>query len=156
VTTIRTPDGLAFTPPPGFTLEETTLALRAPDTVLKEARARQQMVAVRPNLIVRRKPVAPGVSLEAYAGEMCGEVVRSVGGIEGLETSGFKFKDGTVGLIVAFEMAAMTGVTLVQMHALRKDGDVVTTLALTLDKNTPAEARARAVEALATATLEPA
>jgi hypothetical protein len=155
VHTIRTPDGLAFDAPPGFALEETTLALRAPAAPgLKEARALQPQLAIRPNLVVRRKYVPEGTSLEAYAGEMCGEIVKSVGGIEGMETSGFTFKDGTTGIVVAFEMQAMKGVSLVQMHALRLDAGVMTTLALTLDKNTPNDVRAKAIDALASATLE--
>lgn len=154
---LRTPDGLTIEPPEGFELEESMLALRKSSDALNEPRARQPQQVVRPNLLIRRRPARTGATLEQLAGEMCGELVKSLPGLDDLETAVFKFTDGHEGLMVAYDFAATEATLLRQYHALRLDEGTLTTLTLTCDARALSEElRDRWFASLASAGPAPA
>ena len=129
---LRTPDGLQLDPPTGFAIEESMFALRAPEPAAQPAAANGPP-PVRDNLVVRRRQVRPDAELRELAGQMVGELMKSFPSMDGLETSQFDFADGTKGLIVGYRFASMGKVMLRQYHAIRRDGDMLTTLTITVD-----------------------
>src|SRR5687768_10217532 len=104
------------------------ITLRAPIAGVDEARILKKKIAVRPNLIVRRRMVRAGATLEQLAGEMCGELVKTIAGLEGMETAVFPFGDGAKGLLIAYRFPAAESIVLRQYHALRLDGERMTTM----------------------------
>lgn len=125
--------GLRFDPPADFTIDQTMVSLRAPPPTSGDPRVMQRQTAIRPSLIVHRRDVGD-TALEVLAGEVTAELVASIGGLTGLTTESFSFADGAVGLMVGFDFAAAEVMSARQFHALRKDGPLLTTLTLTVDK----------------------
>ena len=125
--------GLRFDPPADFTIDQTMVSLRAPPPTSGDPRVMQRQTAIRPSLIVHRRDVGD-TALEVLAGEVTAELVASIGGLTGLSTESFAFTDGATGLIVGFDFAAAEVMSARQFHALRKDGPLLTTLTLTVDK----------------------
>ncbi|HEY8208680.1 MAG TPA: hypothetical protein VIG99_14420 [Myxococcaceae bacterium] len=125
---LRTPDGLQIDPPAGFNIEESMFALLAPESAPKNGKP-----PVRDNLVVRRRQVRPDSDLTEHAGQMVAELMKSIPSMDGLDTSPFDFSDGTKGLIVGYRFVSMGKVVLRQYHAIRRDGEVLTTLTITVD-----------------------
>ena len=125
---LHTPDGLQIDPPANFHIEESMFALRAPESAPKNGKP-----PVRDNLVVRRRQVRPDSELKEHAGQMVAELMKSFPSMDGLETAPFDFSDGTKGLIVGYRFVSMGNVVLRQYHALRRDGDLLTTLTITVD-----------------------
>jgi hypothetical protein len=126
--------GLSLTAPPDMVIEQSMFALRAPPSAAVDPRLLQKQTPIRTSLIVHRRDVGPMATLEVLAGEVAAELVSSVGGLSGLVTEAFDYSDGALGIVVSFDVAAAEVGTARQFHALRKDGTVLTTLTLTLDK----------------------
>ena len=93
----------------------------------------QKQTPIRPSFIVHRREVGD-TALELLAGEVTAELVASIGGLSALTTETLAYADGARGFIVSFDFAAAEVGTARQYHALRKDGGVLTTLTLTIDK----------------------
>jgi hypothetical protein len=125
--------GLRFDVPPEFTVDQTMVSLRAPPPTAGEPRVLQKQTAVRPSFIVHRRDVGD-TALEVLMGEVTAELVSSIGGLTALTTEGLTFADGAPGLVVSFDFGAPEVGTARQYHALRKDGGVLSTLTLTVDK----------------------
>lgn len=128
---LNTPDGLQLDPPAGFAIEESMFALRAPEPAPPAATTGRP--PVRDNLVVRRRQVRPDAELKELAGQMVAELMKAFTSMDGLETGPFDFSDGTKGMIVGYRFASMGKVMLRQYHALRRDGDMLTTLTITVD-----------------------
>jgi hypothetical protein len=149
---VRMPDGFSLSPPTELEVEECFITLRAPDRDLAEPRSLNKQQPIRSNLVVRRRTVRRDASLDTLAGEMCGELAKSIPSLVGLERAGFKFDDGTIGLMLAYEFQASSSALLRQYHALRLDDRTLTTLTLTVDGRTLTDAdRLRYFAHLATA-----
>src|SRR5687767_10744874 len=118
MTAVRMPDGFSLEAPADLAIEECFVTFRARDRGLVEPRSLNAQQAIRPNLVVRRRTVRPDASLETLAGEMCGELAKSIPSLVGLERAGFKFTDGVVGLMLAYEFQASSSALLRQYHAL--------------------------------------
>ena len=131
----QTIHGITFEPPPEFVTEEVMMSMRAPPQPdLKVPLATQRQLAVRPNLIVHRKTVSPDATLELLTGEICAELMTSIGEMQNLTTERFAFDDGTPGIIIAFDFIAPQLATIRQFQAVRLDrGGSLTTLTLTVD-----------------------
>ncbi len=130
---IETNDGLSFLAPRGFACEESVVTLRAPLAPVEESRILKKKMPVRANLVVRRRMVQAGATIEQLAGEMCGELVKTIAGLDGLETAVFKFTDGVEGLLIGYRFPAAESIVLRQYHALRLDGERMTTMTITAD-----------------------
>jgi hypothetical protein len=126
--------GLTVAAPPDMVVEQAMVALRGAAPTGGDPRLLQKQTAIRTSLIAHRRDVGKDASLEVLAGEVTAELVSSIGGLSGLATEAFDFQDGALGLMVSFDFAAAEVGTARQFHALRKDGTVLTTLTLTLDK----------------------
>src|SRR5687768_5333769 len=126
---------LTFDPPAEFLEEELTMAWRTPRRDhLKEARVLQAQVAVRPNLVVNRRKIEAGRGLDEVAGETCSELFQTIPGISEINTSELEFKDGAQGVLLEYSFAT-AGFTVMQLHALRLDGDVLTSMAISTEKS---------------------
>jgi hypothetical protein len=128
--------GLKLTPPPDFVVEQTMVSFRAPPPATGDPRFLNKQTAIRPNLIVHRREVGLAAPLEILAGEVTAELVSSVDGLSGLTSEAFTYADGVHGIIISFDFGAPEIGTARQYHALRKDGAVLTTMTLTVDKLT--------------------
>jgi hypothetical protein len=140
MTAFSMPTGFSLDVPEELAVEELFVTFRAPDRELVEPRALNTQQAIRPNLVVRRRTVRRDVSLDTLAGEMCGELAKSIPSLTGLERAGFRFQDGSTGLLLAYEFQATASALLRQYHVLRLDDRTLTTLTLTLDGRTLTEA----------------
>lgn len=145
---------LSFDPPAEFLEEELTMAWRTPKKAqLKEARMLQAQLPVRPNLIINRRRVDAGSDLAQLAAETCTQLFDTIPGISGIDTNELKFKDGVDGVVLEFSFPT-AGYTVVQLHAMRVDGDVLTSMALCTEKSrlSPEEHR-RFMSSLASASV---
>lgn len=97
-------------------------------------------LAIRPNLIVNRRRVNAEAGLAELAGETVAKLFESIPGVSGVDTNEIQFKDGAAGVLLEFSFPA-SGYTVVQMHAMRIDDGVLTTMALSTEKSrcTPEE-----------------
>jgi hypothetical protein len=146
---------LRFDPPADFTVDQTMISLRAPPPTSGDPRVMQRQTAIRPSLIVHRRDVGD-TALEILVGEVTAELVASIGGLSGLSSEAFAFQDGAHGVIVGFDLAAAEVMSARQFHALRKDGPVLTTLTLTVDKLSLNDAgRAKWLAVLSSAVCSP-
>jgi hypothetical protein len=127
--------GLHLALPPEFTIDQTMVSFRAPPPTAGDPRVLQKQTPIRPSLIVHRRDVGD-VALEILAGEITAELVQSVGGLSGLTTEALSYDDGDLGIIISFDFAAPEIGTARQYHVVRKDGPILTTLTLTIDKLT--------------------
>jgi hypothetical protein len=125
--------GLKLDTPPEFVMDQTMVSFRAPPPTEGDPRLLQRQTAIRPSLIVHRRYVGD-VSVEVLAGEVTAELVTSIVGLSALTTESFDYADGAIGILVGFDFAADEVGTARQYHALRKDGPVLTTITLTIDK----------------------
>lgn len=125
--------GLRFDPPSEFAIDQTMLSLRAPPAAAGDPRVMQKQTSIRPSFIMHRRDVGE-TTLEILTGEVTAELVQSVGGLSELATEAFSYADGASGFIISFDFAAPEVFSARQYHALRKDGGVLTTLTLTIDK----------------------
>jgi hypothetical protein len=132
---MHTHGGLKLNPPEGFVVDQTMVSFRAPPPVTGDPRVLQKQTAIRPSLIVHRRDVGD-VDLGILAGEVTAELVQSVSGLSGLTSEGLAFDDGNQGIIISFDFGSAEVGTARQYHALRKDGPILTTMTLTLDKMT--------------------
>ena len=129
--------GLPFSPPPDFGIAEIMVTLRGPSVAgLKDPRALQPQRAIRPNLIVHQRALPAESTLDLLCGEMCAELLTSIEQLENLQTAPFPFADGADGRLVQFDFAAAKAMTVRQFQALRLDGNIFTTLTLTVSTTT--------------------
>lgn len=151
---MATMSNLTFDPPAEFLEEELTMAWRTPKKAqLKEARVLQAQLPVRPNLNVNRRRLPAPRDIAQLAADTCSELFETVPGVSGIETHELKFKDGVDGVVLEFSFP-MAGYTVVQLHAMRVDGDVLTTMAICTEKSrlSPEEHR-RFMGSLASASV---
>ena len=125
--------GLSLDLPADFSIDQTMQSFRAPAPTSGDPRVLHKQTAIRPSLIVHRRDVGD-TGLEIVAGEVMAELVSSVAGLSGLATEAMTFRDGNPGVIVSFDFGSAEVGTARQYHALRKDGPVLTSLTLTVDK----------------------
>ncbi|MCC6808100.1 MAG: DcrB-related protein [Deltaproteobacteria bacterium] len=128
--------GLRFDAPNDFSPDEAILSLRAPMPDLKTPLAMNRALTVRPNLIVHRRMVADGTSVEMICGEVCAELASAIPSMENMATARMKFKDGAVGMLVSFDFAATEHAKVRQFQALRLDASLLTTMTLSVDATT--------------------
>jgi hypothetical protein len=125
--------GLSLDVPADFSVDQTMMSFRAPAPTSGDPRVLHKQTTIRPSLIVHRRIVGD-TALEIVAGEVMAELVSSVAGLNGLATEAMTFRDGSPGVIVSFDFGSAEVGTARQFHALRKDGAVLTSLTLTVDK----------------------
>jgi hypothetical protein len=122
---------LKFNPPEEFVEEEIMTSWRVPYTPgLKDPRLLQPQLPVRPNLIVHRRKVDRGQDVSDVAAEVCNQLLNSIEGISEIATSEIVFQDGVIGLLLELSFPAVATLRIVQLHALRIDDDVLTSLTL--------------------------
>ncbi|MCC7382017.1 MAG: hypothetical protein IT384_09315 [Deltaproteobacteria bacterium] len=132
---MATMSNLTFDPPAEFLEEELTTAWRTPKKAqLKEPRMLQAQLPVRPNLIVNRRRVAAGTDIAQLAAETCTQLLETIPGISGIETHALSFKDGVEGVLLELSFPT-AGYTVVQLHAMRVDGDVLTSMVISTEKS---------------------
>ena len=120
---------------------------------VKEARVLQAQLPVRPNLNVNRRRLPAPREIVQLAADTCTELFETVPGVSGIETHELKFKDGVDGVVLEFSFP-MAGYTVVQLHAMRIDGDVLTTMAICTEKSRlSAEEHRRFMGSLASASV---
>lgn len=146
--------GLTFDTPQGFEPDEAVLSFRAPMPALSTPLAMNKTLTVRPNLIVHRRVVADGASIEMLTGEICAELANAMSSMENMATAEMKFKDGAHGMLVSFDFAANEHAKVRQFQALRLDGSLFTTLTLSVDATTLNDATMKHwLDVLASASL---
>lgn len=129
--------GLSYDAPAGFEPVEVMVTLKGPATDdLKDPRAMQSQFPIRPNLILHRREVRPGATVDMLCGELCAELVSAIDGMKNLATGAFAFADDAAGMLVSFDFPAGKAATVRQFQAMRLDGDVFTTATLTVDAST--------------------
>ncbi len=146
---------LKFTPPAEFVEEELMTTWRAPYVPnLKEPRVLQRQMPVRPNLVVHRRTVGEQQNLAEVASTVCDELMQSIEGLSKIATSELVFEDGASGMLLEFSFPAVGSYEVVQLHAMRMDGGVLTSLTLCTEGSriTP-EVHRRYRECLASATV---
>lgn len=127
-------NGISLAPPSDFVAEEVTASWRAPlDVDLKDPRAMQVQMPVRPNLIVQRRAVTNDKSVGELVGVVCADLQRHIDGISTIDTSAFTFDDGVEGLLIKYTMPAHKEFKLAQMQAARLDDKVFTTLTISTE-----------------------
>lgn len=126
--------GLRLDPPPDFVVDQVMFSFKGQPAAAGDPRVLQKQTAIRPSLIVHRRDVGEHAALEVLAGEVTAELVTSVPGLSELASEEMRFADGAAGMMVSFSFALEEVGTARQYHALRKDGGVLTTLTLTVDK----------------------
>jgi hypothetical protein len=120
---------LAFDPPAELAEEEWMSAWRVPyQPALKEPRALQPQLPVRPNLIVHRRRVDPDQEVQDAASVICEQLMKSIEGLSEIAVSELAFQDGVTGLLLEFSFPATSSYKVVQLEALRIDAGVLTTL----------------------------
>jgi hypothetical protein len=120
---------LHFDPPADFVHEEVVSSWRAPLAPnLNDPKLMQPQAAVRPNLTVTRVQVEHP-DLAAIAARAADELLDRIKGVQGLRTTELEFADGAKGLLLEYAFPLM-GFTVVQLQAMRIDGDTLTTLVL--------------------------
>ena len=134
--------GLTYDAPAGFEPVEVMVTLKGPAVDdLKDPRALQKQYPIRPNLILHRREVRPGATVDMLCGEVCAELVSSISGLSNLLTGPFEFSDKSEGMLVTFDFPAGKAATVRQFQAMRLDGDSFTTATLTVDASTWSDAR---------------
>ena len=125
--------GLDITPPADFLAEELTLCWRvaAPSSPLKDPRAMQVQMEVRPNMIAQRRTVAGASDVGTVVAKVVADLVRHVKGISTVDTTEFAFADGQEGLLLKYTIPGPMDFQLAQMQAARLDGDILTTVTIT-------------------------
>jgi hypothetical protein len=126
--------GLRLDPPPDFVIDQVMFSFKGKAPTTGDPRVLQKQTPIRPTLILHRRDVGEDAPLEVLAGEVTAELVTSVPGLSELASEQMRFADGAPGMIVSFSFALEEVGTARQFHALRKDGAVLTTLTLTVDK----------------------
>jgi hypothetical protein len=122
---------LKFTPPAEFIEEELMTTWRVPYVPdLKEPRVLQRQVPVRPNLVVHRRTVGEQKDLADVASSVCDQLMRSIDGLSKIATSELVFDDGVTGMLLEYSFPAVGSYEVVQLHAMRLDGGVLTSLTL--------------------------
>ena len=125
---------LNIKPPSTFLAEETTASWRAPLAAdLKDPRAMQTQMPVRPNLIVHRRKVAADKDVGELVAVVCADLVRHIEGLSTIDSSAFSFDDGQEGLLIKYTIPAHQNFQLAQMQAARLDGDVFTTVTISTE-----------------------
>lgn len=126
-------NGVQLELPPDFLPEETSASFRvAGDAGMKDPRALQPQAPIRPNLVVQRKRVADRTRLLDIAGGMCAELIRHVPGISEIDRDeAFAFADGSTGVLLKYTMPGFKEIRLLQLQAVRLDGDVSTSMLIT-------------------------
>jgi hypothetical protein len=126
-------DGLSFDPPVGFATEEQIVALKLePAAELRDPRALHKQTVARPSLIIHAKKPPEGATIERLFGDMVAELAHTVSSMDDLSTGTFMFKDGSSGMVAAFNFKATSNLQLRQFHVLRLDPERVTAATLTL------------------------
>jgi hypothetical protein len=128
--------GLTIDVPADLTPDQAMLSLRAPSPARPDPRVLQKQTSIRTSFIVHRRDVGAAAELGVLAGEVMAEFATSIAGLSALTTESLSFIDGAPGIIVSFDFGAVEVGTARQFHALRKDGSVLSTLTLTVDKLT--------------------
>jgi hypothetical protein len=134
VTMRMTIAGLRLALPAEFAVDQVMSSWRAPAPTSGDPRVLQRQTTIRTSLIVHRREAGADASLEVLAGEVTAELLSSIGGLSGLTTETLTFADGAMGMVIGFDFGAPEVGTARQFHALRKDGTVLTTITLTVDK----------------------
>ncbi|MEW5855225.1 MAG: hypothetical protein AB2A00_40990 [Myxococcota bacterium] len=114
---------IAFDAPPGFALDETSMSFVVPPVEGKPK--------VHQSILVHARTVPPGASLIRLAGQTLTELTSSVKGITDVTQAELQFDDGTTGLLFLYSLPARGQEVVRQYHALRLDGDQLTTMTLT-------------------------
>jgi hypothetical protein len=125
--------GLNIDLPADFAIDQAMLSFRAPAAVVGDPRVLRRQTVIRPSLMLHRRDVGD-TALEVLAGEVTAELLASIPGLTALTTETIAFVDGHDGVVVGFDFGAPEVGTARQFHALRKDGTLLTTVTLTLDK----------------------
>ncbi len=128
--------GLKLDTPPDFVVDQAMISFRAPAPTALEPRLLQKQTTIRPSLIVHRRDVGEAATLPILAGEITAELVSSITGLSALTSEAFAYADGAAGILIGFDFGADEVGTARQYHAIRKDGRILTTLTLTIDKLT--------------------
>ncbi len=148
-------DGLAFEAPVSLAYEESMVTLSTPNAAIDDRRILNRRPPVHTNLVVRRRKAREGSTIDEVAGQMRAELTKSLAGLDCLESSAFAFSDGTSGILIAYRFPAAESIVLRQYHALRLDGDRITTMTLTADDGAfPDDERDRWLACLASTRLE--
>jgi hypothetical protein len=122
-------ENLHFVPPADFVHEEIVSSWRAPVAPgLSDPKLMQPQAVVRPNLTVTRVQVETP-DLAAIAARAADELLERIKGIQGLRTTELQFSDGVKGVLLEYAFPVMQ-FTVVQLQAMRIDGDTLTTLVL--------------------------
>lgn len=147
---------LSIKPPEGFLQEEVVTSFRAapPARDLKAPMAMQFQASVRPNLIVTRRAVERDSELTELMAGIAADLVRHIQGLSPLETTEFKFKDGTQGLLLKYSFPAHEKFSVLQFQAGRVDDGVFTTITLTTEPTRlSSDQTAQYLECIASATV---
>lgn len=135
-------EGLSFDPP--FEVDRASATTTLVSTVggAKDPRALRSVDPVRPNVVVDRRRLAKGATLEALAAICRREVSEAVESYRVVSADPLRFADGVEGLAVCYELRAGPYL-LLQTQAVRVDGDTGTTLTITSSAAVPNEQRSR-------------
>lgn len=124
---------LEISPPTTFLAEEVTTCWRVESSPeeLKDPRALQVQMEVRPNMIAQRRTVPQDSNLGTLVAKVVADLVRHVKGISTVDTSDFAFADGAAGHLLKYTIPGPMDFKLAQMQAARLDGNVLTTVTIT-------------------------
>ena len=125
--------GLRIDVPDDFAMDQAMVSFRAPAPVAADPRVMRRQTVIRPSLLVHRRDVGDA-ALELLAGEVVAELLSTIGGLTGLLNESLAYADGAEGVVISFDFGSAEVGTARQFHALRKDGGVLTTVTLTIDK----------------------
>ena len=139
--------GVLFRPPFDSEPSDAILTLVSRRAPQRDARALKSVDPIRPSLVLQRRRVARGTSLEAVAALCVQDVSNVVGSYRVVSTKPLSFADGKDGLLLVYKVRA-TPYLLIQTQALRVDGDVATTLTITSSASISAEQRETFLESL--------
>jgi hypothetical protein len=138
--------------PDGFAPEEVMATYRLPlEQGYQDPRSG---TPIRPNLVVHRRPDESGGDLPRVVANVQGDLATSVPGLSRVESADIAFSDGAAGVLLAYSMPAPRGLEIAQLQALRLDGDTVTSLTISTEREQLTdERRAAYIAALASARL---
>ena len=128
--------GIDFEPPGRFVHDEVTYSMVAePDAALEDKKLLGKQQRIRDNLVIHRRPKARGeLSVAIIVGQVVGQLTLQIPNLENVTTEVFNFVDGALGMILGFDVDEGSA-RLRQYQAVRLDGDIVTTLTLTVDRS---------------------
>lgn len=124
---------LSFEAPEGFAWNETMISLQAPapQDIRDPRMLQKQAVVARPNLVVNQRTTENFRTIEAIVEDMTKRLRGTIKSMKELKASPLKFADGCEGILLSYLFSFNEKSMLTQMHAVRLDGDTITTMVLT-------------------------